>query len=67
MSGWTREMPKVDGFYWYREDDLFAVVVEVDTDMGWIYFTYSDIPAGPDMSRKINGEFWSEKLTPPPK
>lgn len=64
---WTREMPKVNGFYWYRESGSIPFVVEVDTEMGWIYFMYSDLPAGPDMSRKIDGEFWSERLIPPPK
>lgn len=62
---WTKTFPPVDGFYWYREARNLPVIVEVDTQMGWIYFSYSDCPAGPDLQRKIDGEFWDEILTPP--
>lgn len=63
---WTKDLPTEDGFYWYwEEEDDAPNVVEFDKDMGWIYFTGNELARGPDLTYKIIGMFYPEKLTPP--
>ena len=61
---WTRELPTVEGFYWYRDDNEPQVVLW-EQDMQWVRIAGNSIPLGNDMTRKITGEFWSVPLIPP--
>jgi hypothetical protein len=63
--GWTSTRPKEEGFYWYREPGSPPEVILWDHEMQWVRTAGNDIPWGDDMSAKIEGEFWPEKLTPP--
>lgn len=62
LPHWTRELPPVDGFYWYREaPGHYSQIVEMDDgdvlyEGDW-YFKRN--------TSKLSGEFWSEPLTPP--
>jgi hypothetical protein len=62
---WTKELPTQDGYYWYREDGEAPIVIEWEQSMQWVMRTGTDIMIGHDMTSKIDGEFWSERLSPP--
>jgi hypothetical protein len=62
---WTTDYPTVSGFYWYRERDMPAEVFLWDHDLQWLRQTGNDIPWGEGMAYEVNGQFWSEPLTPP--
>jgi len=62
---WTKTLPVIDGFYWYRERGEKPQIIEWDNDMQWLLTTGSDIPWGLDMFARIEGEFWSQQLFPP--
>jgi hypothetical protein len=62
---WTRELPTVEGFYWYRESWAAPEVVLWEQDMQWVRLAGGDVPLGNDMPYKITGEFWSVPLSPP--
>jgi hypothetical protein len=69
---WTKELPKEEGFYWYREEDFrermgepAIVVFENSAEGGIIYFCGNEIGRGGWWKTEIVGEFWPEKLTPP--
>lgn len=63
---WTQDLPTESGFYWYWEEESSPIVVEFDLEMGWIYSCGNEIAQGADLTYKITGYFWPEKLTSPP-
>jgi hypothetical protein len=65
FGGWSRALPTLEGFYWYREEGSKPEVIFWEHDMQWVRTAGSDIPMGADMTHKIEGEFWSEMLNPP--
>lgn len=62
---WTRNLPKEEGFYWYREKGSVPEVVFWEQDMQWVMKAGTDVPMGADMAHKIEGEFWSVAVFPP--
>jgi hypothetical protein len=61
---WTKDRPKESGFYWYRENG-FTGVIEWDELAKCVMTAGSDINLSDDSGYDIEGEFYSEKLTPP--
>jgi hypothetical protein len=72
---WTKELPKEDGYYWYREDGYRKGApqpVEWNCEYQEVSFVgteiarYSESSSFSEMTIATeNGEFWPEKITHP--
>lgn len=71
---WTKELPKEDGFYWYRpkptDEPRVAKWTTADgclmvVGLDFVLHADSEVWGVSGWTPAISGEFWPEKLQPP--
>lgn len=73
---WTKEFPTVEGYYWVRSVERYAILTDSPTDEvelnivsiaadGDIYVIGSEGVSDSDDAAILGWEFWSDPISPP--